>query len=165
VNSRWLDRTLWMSVIAVGALSLFLTARQFVYMRAASGRLARKVEELGRLLVLQDELQRDEAARKRYEAIETGQPASLGGPLKEVVSEPEKLDIRDTVREAVPGWVVRQKEITFGDVPLGKAMEFVRTVEAQRPPWRLTKCVIRASSHTEGVAQTVLVLDALERRK
>ena len=125
MSRGWLDRTLWGLALAVTAAGLLLTVEQAKRWSSASNRLARKDADRTQLLAMAGALRQYEAALEQYDAEVTDEPSNLMPMLGNVVPEPQKLDIRDSVSECGEGWNLWRKEISFGEVPLGKVAEFV----------------------------------------
>jgi hypothetical protein len=147
-------------LLAAGTVMTGLNVRRA---NVVSERMNRKIGELKVLRSIEADLARYEAARKSVEQLPEKHPDPLLNAVQEILPGVKADDVRDTRRESVQGWVVRQKEISFGDVPVGKVMELVRKVEAQKLPWLLSKCVIRASPKAAGTGQVILLMEAVDR--
>jgi hypothetical protein len=103
------------------------------------------------------------AAKSQFDALPEAKARDLQPLMQESLPGYQAEDVRDASAEVSPGWVLRRREIAFREAPIAKAEEFVRRAEALRPPWRLSKCVLRASSRAAGFGHVVLVMEALER--
>jgi len=141
----------WLALHAAGAVD------------RAGRELARKRSELDELRAVAGELARSAAAKAVFEGEPGRRPAAVAALLDEVLPGVKPEDSRERRREIAGGWLVREHEFAFGEVPLGKVMDFAAKAEAQRPPWKVTKCVIRASPHAPGTGRVALVLEALEK--
>jgi len=64
-----------------------------------------------------------------------------------------------------PEYAINQTEISLKDVALKKLPEFIRTMEALRPPLRLTYCTIRSSTTTSGNGNMKLKFERIERQQ
>lgn len=157
------QRALWAVAIACVAAGAALTVRTFARAGELRGLLRAKAKAVQELRDIASDLNRYSSARAAFEQIERRTLIPLEGML-EVTMKPSRPEgTRQTRSEIAPGWTLRREEISFGEVPLLSVMQFLRGVELQRPPWRLAKCIVRASSHTPGQGRVVVLLEGLER--
>jgi hypothetical protein len=126
--------------------------------------LERKRAEVLRVLALEQRLNRMRQAKESYAGMAGRQAEPTAGILREVFAGLRVDEPRETRRDLGDGWVARHEEISLGDVPLAKAMEYMRRVEKLKPPWIVTKCSIRTTGETPGVANVVLDIEAVEKR-
>jgi hypothetical protein len=168
MTDRLATRALWVLAAVAVAAGGIMTARTLAGARAVTANLDRKLGETQRLRSLEFEAARFRAARLAFDQLPRKQAANLAPLLKEFFPDVD-VQQRDERKEIGEGWVLRHKELTLSGVPLKKtmdgAMAFVRKAEAQRPPWRLTKCEVKASSSSEGAGDIALGLDAVEEQK
>jgi hypothetical protein len=133
--------------------------------RATRLRVESKRRDLDRLRAIEAEVKRAEAAKRAAEQ----RPARLAESLLPLVQAQfaafKAEDFRETRRDLVPGWAVRQTEVSFGEVPFAGVMEFVRKAEAMNPPWRLAQCTLRASPVAPGAGQVVLQFEAVQKKE
>jgi len=158
---------LWIWPVSASVLvaGIALTCQSARRARTTSQRSIRKLRELNALRGFELDLNRCLAARQAFEALENKRPVPLARSLKDTAFESGTLNQREVRRDTAGEWVVRQKEIAFDGATLATVIEFVRKVEAQRPPWRLKKCVLSASSRPGEPGHAVLLLEALEKRQ
>ena len=156
---------LWLIIGAILLAGVALTVQTVGRVRETGLRVERKLVDLARLGSIENEVKRCEAARQTVEKM----PARSADPLLPLVQDMfaayKAEDCRETRRDVIPGWIVRQTEVSFSDVSFAGVMELVRKAEAMEPPWRLAKCTFRASSAVPGAGQAVLQLEALQRRE
>lgn len=162
MNERVIRQIIWIgavTVLIVGAMSVIRTIRQ---VDTVSLTFETKLRDLEKLKTMDRENARYDAARRSFERLTDRRPVSLPGLLKDTLPGHKAGDIREIRREFIPGWIVRHKEIAFSEVPLDGLMRFVHKAENSKPPWRLVKCVVRASTRSRGAGNVVLVMEALE---
>jgi len=123
-------------------------------------------DQAGRLQTLRqfaDEMDRYVSARRRYEKLPGSRAVQLETILRETI-DPEKIEeVRESRADIGNGWLRRTKEVILAEMPMQKVMDAIRKAEAQRPPWLLSECVIRAVPLTPGQGRSVLAFDVLER--
>jgi hypothetical protein len=163
MNKALLKRLLWISAAVLIVAGAIMTIRNFGSVEDASMRIKKRISELKILRNMEADLARYEAAKQKVEQISEKHAVALAGVLQEVLPGNKADDMRDSRKDLIPGWSIRQKEISISDVPIGKMMEFVRKAESQTIPWCMTKCVIRAAPHAAGVGQVVLTMEAVEK--
>lgn len=154
-------------IIRIGGIALLAGAALYGYssyraIGEARERLAEKNRLLTQLAQMEADLSAFTAARDVYAsaaADRTADPAAL--------PRDTGLTYRDNRVADVPpvaaGWVLHRREVAFHEASLARVMAFVDAAQASRPPWRLVEADIRASAHTPGVGQVVLVLETVER--
>jgi hypothetical protein len=135
----------------------------FAQKNAVAARLARRQADLRRLEEMQTAVARYRRMVSAFESL----PATHPVPVSEFVRA-ELPGVTAEIREqpsqpVVAGWVLRRVEIAVPEVSLDAFATFVARAEAQRPPWRLAECSIRASPRTGGYGQVTLVLEGLAR--
>jgi len=157
-----LKRVLWPAAAIVLGIGVVMTIQAVRRMDAISLRFEKKLRNLDRLRSLQRELDRYVSAQRAFERLPAKRPVAVERLLEDSLPGWKADDVRKFRRESVSGWVVRQEEIVFGEIPLSKLMEFVYKAEMQRPPWRLIRCDIKASSRA-GTGRVVLLLEAMEK--
>ena len=171
MSDRFPKILLWLAAAAALAIGAALSGYAARHIAASKTRLTRELHDLDTLRAVEADLRRYEAAWETFQKGTLDPPISLVDLLPQVLPEVKAEEMRDLSVHSVPGWMIRRKEITLGQAPLGKAMEFVRRAEAPptnmearvRPPWRLAKCVLRASSADPGIGQAVLIMETVER--
>ena len=202
MSERVVIRILWSCAVLFLVLGIGMTVKSAGEINEHKKRFRHKLVDLKELRSMECEIGRYIAAQRVFEQLVDKRSVPLEGLLKDTLSGYKADDIREVRRESAPGWVVRQKEIAFSDVQIGKIMEFVHRAEAeskgqspshkamaplgkvslsrrsnghagakaegqnreqQRPPWRLIRCVIRASPRMAGSGHVAVVLEALEK--
>ena len=176
MKDKFISKLLWILsiiVIAAGAVTTAVSVRQA---GVVAERINRKMLELNELRNMEKEVLRINAAKRAFDDLKDKQPVSLEGMIRETLSEYKCDEIRETGRENVDGWILYRKEISFGEIPIGKLMEFINKAEgfrpasnlaaadsiAGRPPWHLAKCIIQ-SGRTPGTGKAVVVMEGLGR--
>jgi len=157
---------LWfLAALAVLLAGILMTLQEVRHLAAVSRRLTRKHGEMARLQQLAGEVARGEETIREFGALSDRRPGSLRGLLDRTFPGSKAQDVRESVRESVPGWIVRQVEIAFSEAGIAEVAAFVAAAEAQRPPWRLARCLVNSSPHTPGAAQVVLQLETAEKQE
>jgi len=170
MSKRWIPRlTLLLVVLALlGAVALTLyTVNQVGASRAT---MTRRGKDLEALALVRAELAGVEAAHACFS--ESDQlPPPLAALVKTTLPGNVTPELRDLSEPGPAGWVWRRHELSFDSIVIADALNFVVAAEAplgdhpgpQRPGWRLTKCLIRATPEQPGSGRVVLVLEALVR--
>jgi hypothetical protein len=156
-------QVLWSVALAVLAIGLLAAARALHDLAASRAGFASTLAEFKRLGTVEADLAGYLAARAAYEALPSPRAQDPGEALRRVLPGTRVDGSKEERAEAAPGWVRRRREYVFGAVPFGKVMEFVAAAEAQRPPWRLVRCTLRATTPQGGTGQAAIVLEALEK--
>ena len=156
-------RILWIAAVVLLFAGVVMTARNLGSAAEATDRVAKLVGSVRVLRNMAADLERYESARLKMEKLPEKHPVHLAGIIAELLPGIKVDEIKDTRKDSASGWVVRQKEIALNDVPVGKAMEFVKKAESGRLPWRLARCTIRSAPRVAGTAQVVLLLEAVDR--
>lgn len=157
------SRMLWVVALTVVAVGMLMTLRSIDCLRSAETTLNEKIGDLRALRDMADELDEYMSAREAYERVPGGRPVKLEIVLAGALNGVVPLDIRASVDELDDGWLLRRKEVTYGELPLAGVVAAVRKAEAQRPPWSLVECAVRASALNPGHGRAVLTFEALER--
>lgn len=147
-------------LLAAGAVMSLDTVRK---MTEVSARLRLKQRDLNVLRSMESDLLRCRAAVDAWKHYPAPSPTALMEALRDTLPIAKSDDVRDFRKESVPGWFLRQKEISLPEASIGTAMAFVRKAEALSPPWRLSKAVIRSSPRAPGSGQVILLMETLER--
>jgi heme exporter protein D len=155
------------AVWAAAALSLAagvaLTFHSLRLAREASQDMAQHLRELARVRSLEAGVAARRAAQQSFDALAVRQPTNLVALAVAAMPSAQPEDVRETRHELAAGWSVRQVELTFREASIAKAMEFVSIAESQPLPWRLTKCVLRATPGVAGTGHIALTMEALEK--
>jgi hypothetical protein len=162
MNPKNILRIIAAVTLLTGTALSFQTARKI---RETRLRVEIKLRDLEKLRAIENDARRGEAARQ---AVEKKPPRVVDPilPLVQSVFPGYKAeDCREMRRDLVPGWIVRQAELSFNDVPFADVMEFVRKTEAPPSPWRLAKCTLRATPSAPGTGQVVLQFEAVQRKE
>lgn len=75
------------------------------------------------------------------------------------VAEIREIDARPLGR----GLNVKRAEIKFNEIGLNSIADFLRATETQRPPWRLTECVILSSPKYDGCGTATLTMETVAK--
>lgn len=159
VAQRWMTG----AAIAVFVAGLFLAAGAARRNREAAGFLREQARVLAAFDRLAGELDRYESARAAYENVPGGRAVRLETILRDAIEEERIEDARETRTEIGNGWSLRRKEAILSETAMSNVMSAVRGAEAQRPPWLLAECVIRAAPLAPGHGRAVLTFEVLER--
>jgi hypothetical protein len=162
-NKGVMNHGLWAAAVLIFALGTGLTCYTLSAERQSLPKMKAKASYLAGLRLIQGELAQGLAAVDAFAKSPDKHVAPLPELMRDTLGDLKPDEIKDVRKETVQGWVVRQKDITFSDAPLDKVMEFVRKAETQRPPWSMSKCVIRSSPRAPGVAKIELSLQAVEK--
>jgi hypothetical protein len=163
VNERAIRLGLWVVAVTALAVGVLLSIRTLAIAAETAERIDTRLEQYAELLIVEADLAACLAAAQAFAALPAQQPAELGALMVEVLPDHSPQDDRDFTQPAGPGWTLYRREVSFAELPLGDVMRLVSTLEAERPPWRLAKCVIRSSSRTAGAGEVILTLEALAR--
>lgn len=160
-------RLFWWGVVAIWLVGAIMTAGTINRLRAARPRLLGKLRDWQELKLLEKEVANYAAARRFFESLPVKHPAPLDPFLKKSGMDARVKDIANPPA-CVPGWGIRQKDVDFGETeaPLATIMQWIRETEwadPARPPWRVARMSIRASSRHPGAGHVVLLLEALEQ--
>jgi hypothetical protein len=147
-------------VVATAAATTGWTLKE---MATTSRKLTTRGEALEQLRATQADMLQYEEAHRKIDQANMGPLVDLNNILNTTLGQSRPESIRPSELQTVPGWRVRQKELSFDKLPVARLMQLVRMAEAQRPPWRLVRCVVRASSHTAGTGKVVLLFEGVER--
>ena len=165
MNPDRAQKTIWAFVAALLLAGVGLSVQTAGKIRDTRVRVERKLHDLEKLRAIESRVRRGEAARQAVESM----PRRSVEPLLPLVQASfgvvKDEDCRETRRDLVPGWIVRQTEISFNEVPFADVMELIHKAEAFQPPWRLAKCTLRAAPGLPGAGQAVLQLEAVQRRE
>lgn len=126
-------------------------------------RFQRKIKEYVELQGLEARVDGYERVVASFNDLESVELSSLKDLLRQKFQVMNPDDIRETRREALDGWLVRDVEAALNDVVLSKVMELAVDVEKMRPPWVLQKCVLTASSSVEGRGNAVLTFTGVSK--
>ena len=159
---------LWACAIVSLVAGVGLTAGAWREVRAARHGLRRSLRDLEELEVLRGRLEPYRGAEAAFESLPVKRPVAVREFLADRTEGWNPDDLRESEEEMTPGWTAHRIELAFGVVPIARIMDLVHCVETPvvengvvaRPPWRLTKCVIRASPDAVGNGWVVLVLVA-----
>ncbi|MDD4872314.1 MAG: hypothetical protein PHR77_17320 [Kiritimatiellae bacterium] len=163
MNENLSARILWLSAAVFLVIGVGMTVQNLNTTDDLYRRFKKKSGELKILRNMETDLARFETAKKKTEQIPEKHPVSLNGLLQEMFPGSKADDMKDSRKDLIDGWLIRQKEISMNDIPVGKSMEFVQKAESQKLPWCLTRCVIRAVPRTTGIGQVILTMEALDK--
>lgn len=154
----------FMRICAAGALvaGVFLSIGARHDLERGRVKLRRKLAELEELRGMERRIVRYRGAYKAFGGLSVKRPAAMGDLLKRHMAGHAAEDSRSTRQNLVPGWTVRRQEMGLGEVSMDKVMALVHDAESGRPPWRLTRCIVRATSGGAGKARVDLVFEALD---
>jgi len=165
MTDRIAQHVLW-GAIAISFIAGTLLTFQTLHMeKQSSALLKQKLRDIQSLRSFEREITQGQEAVKVLAQLGDKRPIPLNDVLRDSMAGYKPDEVKDARKEAVPGWTAKQKDIVFNDAPVGEVMKFVRIAESNRPPWRLTKCAIRSSSHASGTARVELTLESVEKNR
>lgn len=165
MTNVWGMRIFWGCAAAVFFSGIVLAVKVAGSVPPARDQLTRVGVNLHRLALLESDLARYEAARSLFEALPVKRASALEQLASGVFREAKSPEIQEQETIAVGEWFLKRYEVSFPDAPLAHVLEFASLAEAQRPPWRLVQCEIRASSRTSGTGHVTLVFESLEKSR
>lgn len=114
-----------------------------------------------RLADLESKVAAIDEARNVLDAVETRIPADMDKLLQSAGLADKVTDSREAISNAGQGWSVLVRELSLNDVVLSDLNGFFAVAQAGRPPWTLTKIVVRSSPFESGRGQVVLTMQSL----
>lgn len=154
---------IWLSAMLFLVAGIIMTVHNLNSSGAIGERLRKQVGELRILKNQEADLARHEAARKKHEQVVDKKPVPLNAILQEILVGVKIDDVRESRKDLVDGWAIRQKEISISEVSLAKVVDFIQKAESQKLPWNLGRFVVRTAPRTAGTGQVVLVMECLEK--
>ena len=155
-------RLMWICAAVSLIAGIGLSVDAIGELRSDRARLRTKLAQLDELRRMERQIARYRAAYREFEALQDKRPVPMAGLLKKHVDGRSPEDSRSTRQSSARGWTLRRQEVAFGEVSLDKVMELVHEAESGRPPWRLTRCIVRASSGVAGKGKVDLVFESLD---
>lgn len=163
MSDRTVIRVIWGCGIVMLVLGCGMTVGSVRNLDAHRIRLEGKAADMSKLLAFGEELGMYDAARQAFGELADEAPALVADALAAALPGYEMADLRAGSADLAEGWRVHSKEIVLDEVPLPEVMLFVQQMEAGRPPWRLEKIIIKASSQKAGFGRVILSMEALEK--
>lgn len=151
----------WAAAACLTLLGLGLTVRSVRLLGPARTRLERIARDFAALERLRAEAGVGGGALEALEKLPSTRPVDPAGLADGLL--PVARPAGEQRSDAGSGWTAIRREFVFGDVAIGQVMEFAARAEAQRPPWRMVRCVIRSAPNNPGAGQVTLTLEALEK--
>ena len=158
----WTD-VLWAAASATSLAALILSALTYRTLRdhaAASGRFCADIDKLRPLQARAD---RCDAARMAFEAVSNAVSAAPLGVMRERLPDCRTDGLKEDRVEQIPGWILHRQSMALGDVAVERILPVIAGIEAQRPPWRLTRFVVEGSPRGAGFGRVELHWESLER--
>ena len=157
-------QVLWLAAVLVTLGGVGLVLKSAADMNDKAKQLASQVKLIEDLRRLKKDIAPYYEAERKYNKL-AGKPV----PLQQVIRKrfpDEKPEIRATREEdnIVDGWTLHQVEVAFNETAIDKVLGFLHEPESLNPPWRLSKCDIRASARKEKHGNIVLLFEALEKK-
>lgn len=117
-----------------------------------------------RLADMEKAAERGAAAVRLFQELPDPRPVPVADLVRESLQGQKYDSFEQPQRETtVPGWALRQVEITFPEIELPRLAAFMARAEAQRPPWRVTAMTIRSLAQSGGIGHARLTLESLEK--
>jgi hypothetical protein len=146
------------ALIAAAALTLF-AAR---YCARTAGALDADSAALARLRQAGAALKAGAAMQEAFEELPGGRLMDLAAVFSKNGFLPPPDERRQSGADLAPGWAVRREELAFRDAPVAAALQSCEAAESLRPPWRLTRLVVRASPQGKGRGQVLMSFEGIE---
>jgi hypothetical protein len=162
MSERLRIRMLWLAAVASLVCGALLTLTSVRNLRAAEDRSRSTRSHVEQLEAHEARFNRSLDARQAFEKLSSKKPVPLDALLAKAFPGKTPQDVRESYREIGEGWGVRRREFSLAEVPFAGVMAFLREAENRRPPWRVLKCDIRASTRP-GEGKVDLALEALEK--
>jgi len=144
--------------LIVGIILTVMSARQATSLAQSLRSRAAVVAELQAMQRTQD---RYTAAVRTFAALSNAVPVALSdlaaAAVTNAIPDMRELETRPLER----GWTLTRAEVIFNDLNLDQLPAFLRVAESQRPPWRLSKCSLTASTRADGHCRVVLIMEAI----
>lgn len=153
---------IWIGAAAALAAGVVMAVMGVGEFGAERARLRGKLTEIEELRGMEMEIVRHRAARRAFEGLAAKRPAAMGDLVGKHMEGVAVEDSRSSRQDVVDGWTVRRQEMAFAEVSMDKVVALVRDAESGRPPWRLTRCMVRASAGEPGRGKVDLVFEALD---
>ena len=161
-NNRIIQLT-WLIAVAVLVTGLVMTIGNFRAISEHGISFESKLKTYAELKQMDDRMERYNGAVKEFQKLQSKRAVSLKDALKNSFPEYRADNMRETRKESVAGWFVRDSEIVLNGVKVSQVMDFVAGVEKLRPPWVLKKFSITASSGEEGAGDVIMTLSGLSQ--
>lgn len=160
-----LDRLLRIGAIIAVSAGVLLMLTTLATLRANADRLKTHATNMKELQRLQQLSHGTRTAVGAFERLENPHPVPIRQLLRDSIGDEDYSSQAPPPRPKIKGWLVRQMDISFKDIELSKVAAFLERAEAQRPPWRLSRCVIHSSSASGGSGRVSFTLEALDKVK
>ncbi len=152
--------------IIVAAFAIFITgAASAVWGIASMKSKMATISKQQLLLMRLNDLERRagaiDDARQALEALGSRTPADIDDLIRKAGFTDKVTDSRDGLDNAGKGWSILTREAALSDVVLSDLDAFFAICQDGRPPWTLTKIVVRSSPFESGRGQAVFTLQAL----
>lgn len=154
-DSRLL-KILWIAASLVMGAGIFMSVGTIKACSESLARSERKIREYRDLELLEARAVLHNTALAQFNKLDHKRLVSLKNAVQCRFPESNPDDVRETLREAAPGWFVHDAETALNRVDLSDVMAFAADLEKNRPPWVLGKCVLTASSAVDGKGNAVL---------
>lgn len=167
------ERWLWGSAGVALTIAILLALHAGATLRSSAAQLQQTDSDLRSVIRWQEKIAPLEAAARGFNDLKEARPEDPAAILRSAWPAAPTPEIQEKKRDLDGRWLIREKEFVFKEVPVADIMRFAFAMETasrtpagfHRPPWRLQKCEVRASSQAKGVAQlAVLKFEAMERK-
>lgn len=152
---------MWWLAIAVFVAGLAMTVGTLRMITEQRLNLESKGKTYLDLKQMETRLDLYNGAVEEFQKLSTKRIVSLREVLQKSFPGYNPNDMRESRKDSVSGWFVRESEIVLNGIKISQAMEFVASVEQLRPPWVLKRCAITASSGEDGTGNVILTLSGL----
>jgi len=132
---------------------------------AVTARMKEKMANITELSEMHARLGKAVSARQTFGALTNCTPVSINSLVRECVPGAGTDDSRDNRRELAGGWILREREVTLTSVSFADMLALAAKAEAQRPPWQLVSCTLRAGDGKTGIGQAQMLFQALEKSR
>lgn len=139
-----------------------LTAFAVRYCARAARALDADAAALERLRQAGATLEAHTAMQRTFEELPAGNLMDLAEVFSKNGFLPPPDERRQSGADLTRGWTVHREELAFRDAPVAAALRSCEAAESLRPPWRLTRLVVRASPQGKGRGQVLLSFEGIE---
>jgi hypothetical protein len=165
VDKDTLDRLLRFGAVITVSAGVLLMLTTLSTIRRNSQKLKTHAENIEKLQKLEHLSREARTAVRAFEQLPNPHPVPIRQLLRESIGDEKYNAQAPPPKSKIKGWLVQQMDISFTDIELSKVAAFLEKAEAQRPPWRLARCIVHSSSAAGGSGRVSFTLEALDKVK
>lgn len=133
------------------------------YARREKAEIGGKTKALRELRKLESNFRPVSAARDRFELTSSTDQQDLPDLIAQHFPSGVSYEIKPGLRELIDGWRMETREVSFGEADVALLIGLVRSLESQRPPWRLVRCDLAGTHRGPDRVKAVLQLESIRR--